>query len=172
MQGPQIVYVEYAHLGDIYVRKDDELAPGDIIASVMRSNKAFPCMGNIAHLHMALTLTRHDPGKKPLNPNLFWKRGPGRVTCYSASDKYDPEKLELVSPLPCRRGQKLGQTKKAAFERAVAVVVQALEAGDADHVADMQAFLKKERFYRGKIDGKYGPKTYQAVVRCVQAGKC
>jgi hypothetical protein len=167
------VYVSYAHLGKINVRRGQKLKHGDSIGTIGPPGR--PCVGPTAHLHFALSHSYPRTGDLPLNPNLYWLKGVGVFSCYEASSNIPTDRLVLTSPLPCQPDKKRESkmtSKRPVYDGPIFMLSEVLRNADADTIKAWQAYFKEFGHYRGSIDGVYGRNTEIAIQKCGMDSKC
>lgn len=69
---------------------------GDVIGRIQPPNR--PEIGSRPHVHLAAG-AGPDVWNLHTDPNQFWQKGPGRVSCYNPSDP--PSEQHLVAPIRC-----------------------------------------------------------------------
>ena len=88
----------YWHLSSRDVKVGETVARGQKIAGLGRTGVL---AGGILHLHFEV-LREETPGNfKPLDPQLLWVDGVGRVTCYVPGRSHPDEPFRITYPVAC-----------------------------------------------------------------------
>lgn len=86
----------------IYMHLDERLAnPGETIKrgeKIATMGKSGAFSGAILHLHFEVFRLHSYGWLEPIDPNLLWLDGSGRVTCFDGQ----PQTSGLTYPVPCR----------------------------------------------------------------------
>ncbi len=98
--GAQIVTI-YRHLDRRGVSEGQTVARGEQIGTMGESG----FMSALVHLHFEVRKER--PGySEPLDPQLFWVAGPGRVTCFEPGRSWPDRPFATTFPVQCRQEAK------------------------------------------------------------------
>lgn len=93
------VYLLYGHIEpDARLVQGQAVHAGDILGVVMPATEDRACIGTVPHVHLTANLGRWAYGQH-LDPNLFWKDGPGIVTCFDENNP--PSPTEATAPFLC-----------------------------------------------------------------------
>ena len=88
----------YWHLNTREVKVGQIVARGETIAGLGRTGVL---AGGILHLHFEV-LREEKPGTfKPLDPQLLWIDGVGRVTCFEPGKTYADRPFRITYPVQC-----------------------------------------------------------------------
>ena len=104
----------YGHLGDVVVKKGQNVKRGQLVGRLGNNHKRFGCIAGVRHLHLQIgreaRMTNRGnawghvrflkDGKRGVNPHLYWADGPGQVTCFRKGESYP--KGAITYPLPCK----------------------------------------------------------------------
>jgi murein DD-endopeptidase MepM/ murein hydrolase activator NlpD len=95
--GAQVQTV-YKHLSARLVAVGDRVARGQPIGAVGRTGAL---AAGISHLHFEYRRGRPGRALDPIDPNLMWVGGAGRVTCFDPAADYPASPLRLTYPVAC-----------------------------------------------------------------------
>lgn len=87
----------YKHLKDRQVEKGARVARGRQIGTM----GATGALGMMVHLHFEVLRGATPLQATPLDPQLFWVKGPGRVTCLEPGTKPPAGAFRTTYPVPC-----------------------------------------------------------------------
>ncbi|WP_168246469.1 M23 family metallopeptidase [Mameliella sp. LZ-28] len=94
---PQQIFVEMVHIVPLQgLRPGQAVTAGQVVGHVQRANR--PSIGKSPHVHFALRRC-NDWATCHLDPNFFWRDGPGRLSCHDGSKPLPPGRI--VAPVPC-----------------------------------------------------------------------
>ena len=91
----------YFHLSERLVDVGDEVRRGQLLGYSGQSGLT----GVFPHLHFEIyRLNDATPAVATvfLDPQIFWVRGPGRITCYDQRLDWPSQPVVLTYPAPCR----------------------------------------------------------------------
>lgn len=93
----QRIFVEMVHIVPVKgLRRGQSIKAGQVVGHVQPANR--PSIGTAPHVHFAVRRCDDWPTCH-IDPNFFWRDGPGRVSCF------DPAKPlpfgRIVAPVPC-----------------------------------------------------------------------
>jgi len=95
------IQTRYFHLDELLVSANDKVQQGQLVgySGVTGLAAGFP------HLHFEVH--QLDENDVPiaigdLDPQVYWVKGPGKVTCYDKARDFKPTTASLTYPVPCR----------------------------------------------------------------------
>lgn len=93
----QRVFVEMVHIVPLPgLRVGQLVKAGQLVGHVQKANR--PSIGTTPHVHFAVRRCNDWPTCH-IDPNFFWRDGPGRVSCHDTSNPLP--KGRIVAPVPC-----------------------------------------------------------------------
>lgn len=96
-----LVRSEYAHLDQRLVKEGVSVSRGQLIGTMGRTGLL---SAGLVHLHFVVTASPAgsvpDPDSE-INPHLLWRDGPGKVSCFDASESLPERPLKLTYPVVC-----------------------------------------------------------------------
>lgn len=93
----QRVFVEMVHVVPVAgLRVGQRVTAGQVVGQVQRANR--PSIGIVPHVHFAVRRCNDWPTCH-IDPNFFWRDGPGRVSCYDPA--LPVPRGRIVAPVPC-----------------------------------------------------------------------
>ncbi len=96
-QAKQKMFLEMVHVVPVSgLRRGQRVQAGQVVAYVQKANR--PSIGKTPHVHFAVRRCDHWPTCH-VDPNLFWRDGPGRLSCYDPAKPLP--KGRIVAPVPC-----------------------------------------------------------------------
>ncbi|MEL7167493.1 MAG: M23 family metallopeptidase, partial [Pseudomonadota bacterium] len=91
------IFVEMVHVVPLPGLKNGaRVKAGQLVGYVQKANR--PSIGKTPHVHFALRRCNDWPTCH-LDPNFFWRDGPGRVSCFDGSKPLPTGRI--VAPVPC-----------------------------------------------------------------------
>lgn len=91
------VVTRYHHLSRIDVEEGQVLARGAPVGRLGSSGAA----AVFEHLHFELRRGESLAKAQPVDPQLYWVAGPGRVTCFEPGTKWPGRPIRITYPVVC-----------------------------------------------------------------------
>lgn len=88
----------YMHLKERIAEKGDRVARGEQIGTM----GATGLMGMFVHLHFEVHEGSGPGDTVEMDPQLYWVRGPGKVTCFDPRIKVPAGQFKTTYPVVCR----------------------------------------------------------------------
>lgn len=94
----QLIVTKYFHLQQRLVVKGERVSRGQRIGQL---GKTGVLAGGLLHLHYELHRQTDGVDLGPIDPQLYWVDGPGRVVCFSRGREWPPAPLRMTYPVVC-----------------------------------------------------------------------
>ena len=98
----ELIVTKYFHLQERLVAKGVKVSRGQQIGQL---GKTGVLAGGLLHLHYELHRQTNGTNLDPIDPQLYWVDGPGRVSCFSRQRAWPTTPLRMTYPVVC-----LGET--------------------------------------------------------------
>ena len=98
----ELIVTKYFHLQERLVAKGVKVSRGQQIGQL---GKTGVLAGGLLHLHYEMHRQTNGTNLDPVDPQLYWVDGPGRVSCFSRQREWPTTPLRMTYPVVC-----LGET--------------------------------------------------------------
>jgi len=92
----------YAHMDNRYASAGDRVARGQHIGDLGAAGKG----ALVPHLHYEVHVSPNNESfddRRPINPNLLWMDGVGKITCFDPDRIYPTHPLRFTYPGKCKK---------------------------------------------------------------------